>query len=134
MIHKACPVVLHPDGAPLRHLQVRHPETGLHLITATAQTEGGNPVQTVAQDLFAKTGLETTAALPLGQSEDIVTAERWSFVLCRIKPPVRAEWVHISPNDIENRIHGSWFDIDTPDPELPAPYARALEWMRLNAL
>ena len=94
MIHKACPVVLHPDGAPLRHVQYRHPETGLQLVTTTIP-QGDTPMRAAAQHLFKTTGLETSAAIPLGQSDDIANAERWHFTLCRIKPPVRDEWVHV---------------------------------------
>ncbi|MEO9516523.1 MAG: hypothetical protein ABJH45_15245 [Paracoccaceae bacterium] len=133
MIHKACPVVLHPDGAPLRHLQYRHPETGLHLVTTTIP-QGDNPVRSAAQYLFKATGLETSAAIPLGHSDDIADTERWHFTLCRIKPPVRDEWFHVNPDAPSSRLHCSWFPVDDSDPEMSASCINALSWIRLNAL
>ncbi|MEO9822675.1 MAG: hypothetical protein ABJ370_17045 [Paracoccaceae bacterium] len=133
MIHKACPVVLHPDGAPLRHLQYRHPETGLQLVTTTIPQDD-NPVRSATHYLFKATGLETSAAIPLGHSDEIANKERWHFTLCRIKPPVRDEWAHVNADDPTYRLLCSWFLLDDISPDMSASCINALRWIHLNAI
>ena len=98
MILKACPVVLHPDGAPPRIPVFRHPQAGLQLVKGGIR-EGESPEAAAARELFEESGLETRSTLLLGTSDSIGADETWHFSLCRIAPPVRARWAHLCRDD-----------------------------------
>ncbi|MCY4179178.1 MAG: NUDIX domain-containing protein, partial [Litoreibacter sp.] len=67
MIQKACPIALHPDGAPLRIAAFAHPQAGLQLVKGTIET-GENPARAAARELFEESGLETKSAILIGDS------------------------------------------------------------------
>ena len=105
----ACPVALHPDGAPRRLAIATKPQLALVL--------------------YAIGGLETRAALLLGTSDDIVAGERWHFALCRTVPPVRAHWQNAGPDGTLQRF--GWLALDDALPDgLTTPHDRALDWIR----
>ncbi len=128
MIHKACPIVLHPDGAPLRHLMFEHPTAGLQLVKGSIEP-GEPPVRAAARELFEESGLETVAAVPIGHSDEIVSSERWHFSLCRVKPPVRDAWFHLCADDGGIRLRLSWFEFGTSLPDFSTPYVKAASWI-----
>lgn len=128
MRHIACPVALHPDGGLRRIAMCLHPENGPQLL----QTSVGDPTQasgTAARVLFARSALETRAALLIGTSTDINPDEIWHFALCRIVPPVREQWQHLDPTS-GALLRFSWTTLDAPPNDLSAPDARALDWIR----
>lgn len=127
MIHKACPVALHPDGAPLRIAVFRHPQAGLQLPKGTVKQDE-HPTRAAARELFEETGLETLSAISLGQSDTIVEGERWHFALCRIKPPVRDRWRHHCTDDGGHLFECFWQPLDK-SADLPDPYSSALDWI-----
>ena len=128
MIHKACPVALHPDGAPLRIPVFEHPQAGLQLVKGTIEP-GEDPTRAAARELFEESGLETRAAIPMGTAQ--INDQTWHFALCRLAPPVRDRWKHFCKDDAKNgeghlfKFH--WHDINAP---LPQPYQQALDWIR----
>ncbi|PTX57316.1 NUDIX domain-containing protein [Litoreibacter ponti] len=128
MIYKACPVALHPDGAPRRVPVFEHPLAGLQLVKGTVRA-GEDPTRAAARELFEESGLETRAAIPLGQSDGIVAGERWHFALCRIAPPVRERWQHHCADDGGHLFKFHWIALDEPS-DLPAPFDAALAQMR----
>ena len=75
----ACPVALHPDGAPRRLAIATKPQLAL---VHTDIAPDARPENTAAQALYAIGGLETRAALLLGTSDDIVAGQRWHFARC----------------------------------------------------
>ncbi|WP_415921433.1 NUDIX domain-containing protein [Tateyamaria sp. SN6-1] len=126
----ACPVALHPDGAVRRIPVFEHPQAGLQLVKGGVEPEE-RPERAAARELFEEAGLETRAALLLGQSDDIVTGERWHFALCRIVPPVRDRWQHLCADDGGHLLRFSWVALDAPAPEAFAlKYTRAFDWIR----
>ncbi|MEO0632570.1 MAG: NUDIX domain-containing protein [Pseudomonadota bacterium] len=126
----ACPVVLHPDGAPARIAAFQHPQAGLQLVKGGLR-EGERAEQGAARELFEESGLETRSAILLGVSEDIVPSEQWHFALCRIKPPVRSQWQHFCADDGGHVFHFFWVDLtDAPGTACDARYARAVDWVR----
>jgi len=127
MIHKACAVALHPDGAPLRVAAFRHPQAGLQLPKGSVEQDE-NPTRAAARELFEETGLETISAIPLGQTETIVSGEIWHFALCRVKPPVRDQWRHLCPDDGGHLFECFWHPLTGAEP-FPAPYNAALHWV-----
>lgn len=122
----ACPVALHPDGAPRRLAIATHPQPAL--IHAEFAPDA-RPENTVAQALYAIGGLETRAALLLGTSDAIIAGERWQFALCRTVPPVRAQWQNAGPDGTLQRF--GWLALDDPLPDgLTAPHSRAIDWIK----
>ena len=126
----ACPVALHPDGAPLRIAAFEHPLAGLQLAKGGIEPEEPAP-RAAARELFEETGLETRAALFLGKSDDIVAGERWHLALCRVAPPVRVEWQHLCADDGGHVFRCFWQTLETPPPDgFDARYLRVLDWIR----
>lgn len=122
----ACPVALHPDGAPRRLAIATHPQ--LALVHADIAPDA-RPENTAAQALYAIGGLETRAALLLGTSDDIVAGERWHFALCRTVPPVRAQWQNPDPNGTLQRF--GWLALDDALPDdVSQLHRRALDWIK----
>lgn len=126
MINKACPVALHPDGAPLRIPVFAHPLAGLQLVKGTVNPNE-DPTHAAARELFEESGLETRSAIPLGTCE--IAGDTWHFALCRLAPPVRDRWQHFCKDDGGYLFKFHWHPLDTPI-ELPAPYQSALDWIR----
>lgn len=128
MIHKACPVVLHPDGAPLRHLLLHHPQAGTQLVKGTVNPDE-DPTRAAMRELFEESGLEAVAATPLGTSDTIQSDERWHFALCRVKPPVRDRWQHHCPDDGGHLFQFSWYTLTDPSPNMDPRFQNALRWI-----
>lgn len=128
MILKSCPVVFHPDGAPLRHLIFEHPDAGHQLVKGTVEA-GENPVRAAARELFEEAGLETFAATQIGESSEIQAGEIWHFALCRIRPDVRSAWQHFTRDDGGKLFRFRWLDLSADRPEMDARYIRALDWI-----
>lgn len=84
----ACAIALHPDGAPLR-LALADGQT---LPPMAEFTDTAAPL--AARHLYNTLGLETRNAITIGSSTQDATASEVHFVLCRIAPPVRAQWKH----------------------------------------
>ena len=129
---KACAVVLHPDGDPLRVLMFEHPLTGLQLVKGGLEA-GEAPQAGAARELFEETGVETQSALVLGSAETIVAGETWHFVLCRAKPPLRETWRHLCADDGGHVRTMSWVELEASDP-FTAPYSDAFDWIRTALL
>lgn len=106
---KACAVVLHPDGAPLRLLAFEHPQAGVQLVKGRIKP-GETPQYAAMRELYEEAGLESTAALPLCVEE--IEGVRWHFILCRAKPPVRARWQHFCDDDGGHLFRFFWQQID----------------------
>ena len=126
----ACPVALHPDGAPLRLPVFRHPQAGLQLVKGGVHADE-TPAAAAARELFEESGLETRAALPLGTSALIHQDELWHFALCRIVPNVRQTWAHHCRDDGGHLFRFHWHPIADPLPEDAHPvFQAALDWIR----
>ncbi|MCR8824958.1 NUDIX hydrolase [Pseudosulfitobacter koreensis] len=122
----ACPVALHPDGAPRRLAVATYPLTAL-VLSDIAQ--GIRPEAAAAHALYDISGLETRAALLLGTSDDIVAGERWHFALCRTVPPVRDRWQNAGPDGTLHRF--GWLALDDAAHHDFAPtHQSALDWIR----
>ena len=121
---RACAIVLHPDGDPLRLLVFDHPNGDTQLVLSDINADEA-PERAAAQGLFEKSGLETQSALQLGQST-ITPDARWKFVLCRAKPPVRLEWQHFSKDGV-CRFH--WIALEEP-PALKSPFDQAFSFVQ----
>lgn len=129
MIAKACPVPLHPDGAPLRIAMFKHPVAGMQLVKGT-MLESETPERAAARELFEESGLETRSALRLGASEEIVAGQIWHFSLCRVVPPVRDQWQHACTDDGGHLFKFHWHALDESAPhDLAPPFQRALAWI-----
>ena len=122
---KACAVVLHPDGAPLRLLAFEHPVAGVQLVKGGI-AGGETPQRAAMRELYEEAGLESTAALPLGAAE--LDGVPWHFVLCRAKPPVRERWQHLCADDGGHLFRFFW--AEPSDLRLDAPYDQALRWIQ----
>lgn len=120
--------MLHPDGAPLRHLVLHHPKAGMQLVKGTVEP-GEDPTRAAARELFEEAGLETIAATPLGQSDTIEPGEDWHFALCRVRTPVREAWQHFAPDDGGILFQFSWLDLTGARPDMDGRYIRALDWI-----
>lgn len=127
VIHKACPIALHPDGTPLRIAAFDHPQAGRQLVKGTVEP-GENPAKAAARELFEESGLETKTALKIGESPDIVRGQLWHFALCRIAPPVRDLWQHYCEDDGGHLFKFSWQDLGTRQ-GFAQPYQNALTWI-----
>ena len=126
----ACPVALHPDGAVRRIPVFEHPQAGLQLVKGGLRA-GEAPAMGAARELFEESGLETTAAIPIGQADDIAADEVWHFALCRIKPPVRDRWQHLCTDDGGHLFQFHWMALDSAPPDGFHPkFLRALDWIR----
>ena len=131
MIHKACPIALHPDGTPLRLAAFTHPQAGLQLVKGTIEP-GENPAKTAARELFEESGLETKSAIFIGDSTDIAPDQHWHFALCRVAPPVRDKWQHVCADDGGHLFKFHWHDLDAPAQGLARPYQNALDWIKTH--
>ena len=126
----ACPVALHPDGAPLRLPVFAHPLAGLQLVKGGIRA-GEHPPAAAARELFEESGLETRAAIAIGQADDIQDGAVWQFSLCRIAPPVRTQWAHLCADDGGHLLRFHWHALDAADPaEMDPMFCRALAWIR----
>lgn len=125
--HVACPVALHPDGAPLRLPVFEHPDTSLHLIKGDLKV-GEIENHAAARVLFDTTGLETRSALTLGTSDTIEQNTVWHFSLCRITPATRDAWQHYSKSDAL-LLKFKWIAL-TEEIALNPPHLAALTWIR----
>ena len=126
-MNKACAVVLHPEGAPLRLAVFTHPVAGLQIVKGTVRT--GEPAErAAARELFEESGLETVSTLMLGSSDQIVAGETWHFVLCRAKPPIRDRWQHYCADDDGHLFQFHWIALD--EAYLPEPFGAALAWIK----
>lgn len=128
MTVKACPVVLHPEGAPLRHLVMEHPAAGLQLVKG-AVGAGEDPARAALRELWEEAGVQAGAALPLGQSDEIQPGETWHFTLVRPAVPLRERWRHLSADDGGTRFGFSWMPIRARPAAMEARYHRALDWI-----
>jgi 8-oxo-dGTP pyrophosphatase MutT (NUDIX family) len=128
----ACPIALHPDGAPRRIPAFQHPTAGLQLVKGGIKT-GETPQAAAARELFEESGLETRNALFLGSSAAIQPEAEWHFSLCRIVPPVRAAWAHLCTDDGGHLFKFHWIELDDPIPDNMDPiFHNALAWIREN--
>lgn len=129
MTPKACPVALHPDGTPRRIAAFIHPSAGTQLVKGGFRP-GEAAAPAAARELFEESGLETVTALALGESDEIASGERWHFVLCRLKPPVREAWQHLCADDGGQLFRFFWHPIEQDLSEAAEPYQKALHWIR----
>ena len=128
MIHKACPIVLHPDGAPLRALYFQHPNAGAQVVKGGLKP-GEDPLNAAARELFEETGLRARAGIPLGHSDSIADGERWHFALLRVRAPVRKTWRHKTLDDYGHIYTCYWLALDGPHP-FHGRFARAWTFIR----
>lgn len=127
MTDKACAIVLHPDGAPMRLLMFEHPSAGTQIVKGTIEP-GENPERAAARELFEEAGVETLSALRLGQ-RDIVPDQTWHFVLCRPKPPLRDQWRHYCRDDGGHLFRFFWVMLEDP-PKLQSPFDAAFAFAK----
>ncbi len=128
MILKACPIALHPDGAPLRIAAFKHPHAGLQIVKGTIEP-GENPARAAARELFEESGLETKSAIVIGDSPDIADNQHWHFALCRIAPPVRDHWQHFCKDDGGHLFKFFWHPLDGSPEGFAPPFQNALGWI-----
>ena len=126
----ACPIALHPDGAPQRIAVFEHPQAGWQLVKGGLKT-GEDPTRGAARELFEESGLETRAAIAIGQSDRIQDDAIWHFALCRIAPPARAQWQHYCKDDGSHLFRFDWLDLhERADRAFDPIFLRALDWIR----
>ncbi|WP_300064102.1 NUDIX domain-containing protein [uncultured Roseobacter sp.] len=126
----ACPVALHLDGVPRRIAAFEHPQAGLQLVKGGIE-QGERPERAAARELFEEGGLETRAAIYLGESTEIDTGARWQFSLCRLAGPLRERWQHHCADDGGHLFRFFWLELDAPLPEgFAPPFRRAALWIR----
>ena len=126
----ACPIALHPDGVPQRIAVFEHPQAGWQLVKGGLKP-GEDPARGAARELFEESGLETRAAIAIGQSDRIQDGTIWHFALCRIAPPVRAQWQHYCTDDGGHLFRFEWLDLhERVDREFDPIFLRALDWIR----
>ena len=128
MIQKACPIALHPDGAPLRIAAFEHPQAGLQIVKGTVE-EGEHPAKAAARELFEESGLETKSAIQIGDSAEIVDGQRWHFVLCRVAPPTRDLWQHYCEDDGGHLLKFFWHPLDASRDRFDPVFQNALSWI-----
>lgn len=124
----ACPVALHPDGAPLRVPIFHHSVAGLQLVKGGLRPQE-RPEAAAARELFEESGLETRAALYLGHSTDIAPDSDWHFALCRVAAPVRAQWQHLCADDGGHVFRFEWLDLTAEVPQMDPIFQRAAAWI-----
>lgn len=128
----ACPVALHLDGVPRRIAAFEHPLAGLQLVKGGIRP-GERPEQAAARELFEESGLETRAAIFLGDSTGIDAGTRWHFSLCRLAGPLRDRWQHLCADDGGHLFRFFWLDLDAPLPKgFAPPFQRAFDWIRAS--
>lgn len=121
-----CPIALHPDGMPQRLAVFEHPTAGWQLVKG-----GLKPGEDPARELYEESGLETRAAIAIGQSDSIQEGANWHIALCRIAPPVRAKWQHFCADDGGHLFRFEWMDLQTTAQRTFDPiFLRALAWIR----
>lgn len=125
----ACPIALHPDGAPRRIPVFQHPTAGLQLVKGSIRT-GERHEAAATRELYEGSGLETRNALYLGSSQNIQRDTEWHFTLCRIVPPVREEWAHHCTDDGGHLFKFHWISLDSPTPEMHPIFQDAIAWIR----
>lgn len=126
----ACPVALHLDGVPRRIAAFQHPQAGLQLVKG-GMRPGERPEQAAARELFEESGLETRAAISLGESTGIEPDARWHFSLCRLAGPLRERWQHHCADDGGHLFRFFWLELDAPLPDgFAPPFQRATHWIR----
>ena len=116
---KACPVVLHPDGTPLRFLIFKHPLAGLQIPKGTIEPNE-HPDRAAVRELWEETGLTAISAVALGVSE--VADRLWHFSLCRVRTPVRERWQHFCRDDGGHNLICQWHNANAA---LPDPFEQA---------
>ncbi len=127
-IHKACPIALHPDGAPLRIAAFTHPQAGLQIVKGTIEARE-NPAKAAARELFEESGLETKSAISIGESEDISEGQTWHFAICRVAPPVRESWQHYCQDDGGHLFKFFWHPLNADPTDFALPFQNALNWV-----
>ncbi|GFE51002.1 DNA mismatch repair protein MutT [Roseobacter cerasinus] len=126
----ACPVALHLDGVPRRIAAFEHPQAGLQLVKGGIRS-GERPEHAAARELFEESGLETRAAISLGESTKIDAGARWHVSLCRLAGPLRDNWQHHCADDGGHLFRFFWLELDAALPEgFAPPYRRAVDWIR----
>ncbi|MEP4196610.1 MAG: NUDIX domain-containing protein [Aliishimia sp.] len=125
----ACPIALHPDGAPHRIPMFRHPLAGLQFVKGGIR-DGERPEAAAARELFEESGLETRNALYLGRSDLIMADTIWHFSLCRLAPPVRPRWQHLCHDDGGHVFQFEWHDLDAPEPVMDEIFLNARKWIK----
>ncbi|MEO0485415.1 MAG: NUDIX domain-containing protein [Pseudomonadota bacterium] len=126
MIDKAVPLVLHPGGAPLRVLAFTHPLAGAQIVKGTVEPREA-PARAAVRELWEEAGLTAIAALPLAVREDVRDGERWHFVLCRIRPPVRERFQHYCKDDGGHLFRFFWHKLEAQPGPFQPPFDRVLE-------
>ena len=126
----ACPIALHPDGAPQRLAVFEHPQAGWQLVKGGLRPNEP-PTKGAARELFEESGLETRAAIAIGQSDTIQDGANWHFALCRIAPPVRTQWQHFCKDDGGHLFRFEWMDLQAaPKHSFHPIFLRALAWIK----
>lgn len=115
MIHKACAVALHPDGAPARIVAFEHPIAGHQLVKGTIEP-GEPPLKAAARELWEETGVSVRSGLMLGQSTEIAKGETWHFALLRPSPNVLTTWRHQTVDDHGHVFACYWQPLEGPHP------------------
>lgn len=100
----ACPIALHPDGAPLRLALAE----GQRFPPLVQFDQDAAPI--TARHLLHSLGLETRSAITIGMSTEVAKACAVHFVLCRVAPPVRPRWKHQQPDG--TLITAGWVSFD----------------------
>ncbi|MEQ6201925.1 hypothetical protein ABMC88_02615 [Sulfitobacter sp. HNIBRBA2951] len=126
----ACPIALHPDGAPARIPLFDHPTAGYQLVDGVLKPDE-HPEAAAARALYNVSGLETRATLYIGDNADIQAQAQWHFTLCRIAPPIREKWQHFCKEDGGQLLRFHWHPLDAPLPDDTNEVCHAaLAWIR----
>lgn len=127
-VEKACPIVLHPDGAPVRLLWFQHPLAGAQLVKGGVEPEE-TPLRAARRELWEEAGLVAGSGMMLGISDAVVPGERWHFALLRVPPPVRDSWAHTTGDGGGLRFVCGWMALNAEAP-FEGRFARAWTWIR----
>lgn len=128
MTAKACAIVPHPGGAPLRLLAFEHPQAGLQLVKGTLRPDEP-PLHAARRELCEETGLVARSGLMLGETADIVPGQLWHFALLRVAPPVAERWRHNCADDGGHVFDCQWRALDGAAP-FEGRFARAWDWVK----